>query len=206
MKKIKPSTALMKAAKTAGVELHRDERRKKGESLLEWRKRCWGIPNHTFQPIDNQVVIWRLPPLRLSAGGLIIPEDQQSPNVKGVILAMGPRAMDLLYSNGIELGHIVLFARFAGWEPHDNTPEYARHNQVLIVKSTDINGSDDLKALLDSGKMTYVKDEDGRFKLAKVKKRRELPSLRKQKLLALANGTTNTHEADTARKIAGQTR
>lgn len=200
--KIKPSPMLLKLAATAGIELHKTQKRRKGESLLNWRIRDWGIPPCTSQPIDDQVIVWRLPPLELTPGGIIIPGDERSPNVKGIILAMGPRAMDTLCSNGIELGHIVVFARFAGWETHDSTPEYARHNQVLILKAKDINTSDDLKAAMDAGKMKYVRGDDGRYRLAIVKKAKALPSERKKKLLALANGTTNENEAAVARKLA----
>lgn len=209
--KIKPDKQLVKFAKQLGIELKKETPRKKGETLLQWRQRCWAIPQLTSAPIDNQVIVWRLPPLQLSPGGLVIPETEQSPNVKGVIMAMGPRAMDTLRSNGIEEGHVITFARFAGWELHDNTPEHMRHNQILIIKDKDVLGSDDLKRLLDAGKLTYVQDTDGRYKLAKVNTPRALPGNngrkqiegKKRKLLALASGTTNPHEAETARKLAG---
>jgi co-chaperonin GroES (HSP10) len=200
----KPSRALVRAAKAAGVELHCATKRKKGESLLDYRCRDWNIPKVTFQPVDNNVIVWRLPPLALSAGGIVIPEDQQSPHVKGVILAMGPRARDTLVSNGIEEGHIVVFGRFAGWEAHDNRPEMARHNMILMIKDKDIIGSDDLKADLEAGKLRIVQDTDGRHKLAKVKTDKLLTAKesRKEKLERLANGTSNPHEAAAARRAA----
>ncbi|HYE97430.1 MAG TPA: co-chaperone GroES family protein [Planctomycetota bacterium] len=204
----KPSKALVRAAKAAGVELHMPSKRKKGESLLDYRCRDWNIPKPTFQPIDNNVIVWRLPPLALSAGGIVIPESDQSPHVKGIVLAMGPRARDTLASNGIEEGHIVIFGRFAGWEAHDNRPEYARHNQVLMIKDKDIIGSDDLKAEMEAGRLRVVQDTDGRHKLAKVQSHKLLPAKesRKEKLERLANGTSNPHEAETAKRLAKEMR
>jgi co-chaperonin GroES (HSP10) len=208
--KIKPDKMLMKVAKQLGISLGTDVKKKKGESLLEFRQRRWGFPPITFQPIDNQVVVWRLPPLQLSPGGLIVPESEQSPNVKGVLLAAGPRAWDTLHSNGIEAGHVVVFSRFAGWETHDHTAEHQRHNQVLILKDKDIMGSDDLKAAMDAGKMKYTQGQDGKFRLAKVTKpeRKMLggPSERKRKLLALAARAGTPQEAETAKRIAARTK
>jgi len=209
MKSDKPSKALVRAAKAAGVELHVPTKQKKGESLLDYRCRDWGIPKVTFQPIDNNVVVWRLPPLQLSAGGLVIPSDHQSPHVKGILLAMGPRARDTLASNGIEEGHIVIFGRFAGWEADDHTPESMRHNKILMIKDKDIIGSDDLARQMREGKLKIVQDTDGRHKLAKVSTPDKLlPAVtsRKEKLEALAERSSNPHEAAAARRAAERMR
>lgn len=172
-------------------------RKKKEETLLQRRCRELGIDEPTFQVTNDTVVVWRLPPLKLSAGGIVIPEDNQSPNVKGVLLAMGPKAMDHLISNGYELGHIVIWKRFAGWELTDRTPEHQRHNNILFLVDKDLLGSDDLGEQIRSGQAKYIRGEDGRHIL-----QRKLLSGRKEKLLALAASTHSPAEAATARKIA----
>lgn len=169
------------------------------EALLRKRCREYGIDVPTFQPIDDNVVVWRLPPLKESAGGLIIPEEHNTPHVKGLLLKMGPRAMDVLRSNGIDEGHIVIFARFAGWETTDLTPEHRRHNTILMIKARDIIGSDDLKAEIESGQAKYIKGQDGRWCLE-----RKLLGGKKEKLLALAAGTHSQAEAEAARRIASR--
>lgn len=171
---------------------------KKNLSLLERRCADFGIDIPSFQPIDDNVVIWRLPPLKESAGGIIIPEEHGSPHVKGLLLKMGPRAMDVLRSNGIEEGHIVIFGRFAGWEASDQTPEHFRHNTILMLKARDVVGSDDLKAEIQDGRAQYV-ISNGRHCLE-----RKLLSGKTEKLLALAASTQSPEEADTARKIASR--
>ena len=164
------------------------------------RVRCeeLGIEPPTYQPFDNNCIIWRLPPIKMSKGGIAIPEEHQSPHVKGILVAMGPRARDVLYSNGIEEGDIVVFARFAGWETHDRTDRAAKGIEWLMIKDRDIIGSDDLRVSLASGKAKYVLDEEkGRWCL-----QRKLLSGKKEKLLALAASTTSPAEAETARRIA----
>lgn len=173
-------------------------KRKKNETLIERRCREFGIDAPTFQPIDDNCVVWRLPPIKLSAGGLIIPEEHNSPNVKGLLMRMGPRAMDVLRSNGIDEGHVVIFARFAGWEGDDQTPEHRRHNTILMLKARDIIGSDDLKAELESGRAKYVLN-NGRYCLE-----RRLLDGKKEKLLALAASTHSEAEAQSAKKIAAR--
>lgn len=175
--------------------------KKKPETLLSKRCKEWGIEEPTFAPFDNNCVVWRLPPLKETKGGIIIPEDQRNPHAKGLLLAIGPRAMDVLHSNGIEVGHVVIFARFAGWETTDQTKEYAKGQQILMLKDRDIIGSDDLKKELDSGRAKYIQGEDGRHRLE-----RKLLSGRKEKLLALAASTHSPAERETALKRANETR
>jgi co-chaperonin GroES (HSP10) len=172
--------------------------RRSGRTLLDRRCEEWDIEIPSFQPIDDNVIVWRLPPLKQSAGGLIIPDTADMPNVKGLLLKMGPRAMDILRSNGIEEGHVVIFARFAGWETQDQTPEHRRHNVILMIKARDIIGSDDLLEEIESGRAKYVLS-NGRYCLE-----RKLLNGKKEKLLALAAGTSNPNEADTAKKIASR--
>lgn len=166
------------------------------------RLRCKevGIEPPTYQPMDNNCVVWRLPPLKVTSGGIVVPEDAQSPHSKGILLAIGPRARDVLYSNGIEEGDVVIFARFAGWETPDRTPTKALDTEYLILKDRDIIGSDDLRVELSQGKAKYVLDTGtGRWCL-----QRKLLSGRKQKLLALAASTTSPAEAETARRLAAE--
>lgn len=161
-----------------------------------------GIEPPTYAPMDNNVVVWRLPPLKMSTGGIVLPDDAQSPHSKGILLAMGPRARDVLYSNGIEEGDVVIFARFAGWETPDRTPTKQLDTEYLILKDRDIIGSDDLRVDLAMGRAKYVLDDKtGRWCL-----QRKLLSGRKQKLLALAASTSSPAEAETARRLAAESK
>jgi co-chaperonin GroES (HSP10) len=189
---------LLATMKKLGIEPHRDKKRAAGESLVDWRCRSWGIPKPTFQPIDDSCVVWRLPPLQLTAGGIILPESDRSPHVKGILLAMGPRAADILRGNGIEPGHIIIFGRWAGWETNDQTPEFARHNVILTIKARDVLGSDDLRAEIDAGVTKYVQGDDGRHRV----ERRRLASSKKEKILEMAKRGGTKAERESAARIA----
>jgi co-chaperonin GroES (HSP10) len=164
------------------------------------RLRCEevGIKPPTTAPMDNNVMVWRLPDLELSKGGLVIPANHRSPHVKGILMSMGPRARDVLYSNGIQEGDIVIWARFSGWEHTDKTALTEKATEFVVLKDRDILGSDDLQVDLASGKAWYQLDEStGRHRLV-----RKLLNGKKEKLLALAASTKSPEEADTARRIA----
>lgn len=173
--------------------------RSKAPSLVDSRRKEWGVPEVTFAPVDDFVIVWRLPPLTTTASGLLtIPEDARNPHIKGLLLKMGPRARDILHSNGIEEGHIVVWLRYAGSEMHDHTDKKRMAYEIILLRARDIVGSDDLQKELAGGKAKYVKGEDGRHRL-----QRQLPSGKVQKMLALAASTTGP-ESDTARSIAAE--
>lgn len=166
--------------------------------LLVKRAKEFGFDIPTGQPMDDNVTVWRLPPIELSEGGLFLPQREQSPNIKGVLIAAGPRAMDTLVSNGCTLGHIVVFARFAGWETKDSTQDRTLGNEILRLKLRDILESEDLRDALESGATRYIKGEDGRHRL-------EVKQLggRTEKLLALAADPGATPaERETAKRLA----
>lgn len=164
--------------------------------LLKSRCQNYGIPMPSYAATDNNVLVWRLPPVEVSVGGLVIPEDARSPHIKGILMSMGPRAMDVLISNGYDYGHTVVFARFAGSEMHDHTANRTLAEQFIILKDRDLIGSDELREELATGRAKYVL-EGGRYCL-----QRKLLNGRKEKLLALAASTDSPAEAATARKIA----
>jgi co-chaperonin GroES (HSP10) len=159
-----------------------------------------GVDPPTFQPLDNNVAVWRLPDLEMSRGGIVVPAQHRDAHIKGILMAAGPRARDTLFSNGIQLGDIVIWARFAGWETHDKTAKTALNDQFVILKDRDIIGSDDLRVDLASGRAKYVLDPaTGRHNLV-----RKLLSGRKEKLEALAASTESRAEAETARRLAAE--
>lgn len=169
--------------------------------LVKQRCKEYGIPMPSFWPMDNNVLVWRLPNLEVSRGGLLLPEDGQSPHIKGIVMSMGPRAMDVLKSNGIEEGHTVVFARFAGWEANDQVAGkmLSKEARFLMLKDRDIIGSDELREQLATGQAKYVLGDGGRYML-----QRKLLNGRQEKLLALAASTDNENEKKLATKLAAQ--
>jgi chaperonin GroES len=162
--------------------------------LTKTRCKEYGIPMPSYWPMDNNVLVWRLPDVDVTPGGLVIPDTSKSPHIKGILLSMGPRAMDVLLSNGIDFGHTVVFTRFGGWEAHDHVDSTKLETMFLILKDRDIIGSDELRENIATGKSKFIKGADGRHALQIAG--------RKEKLLALAASTDSKHEAETARRLA----
>ena len=192
----------MKALKLSPLEnLYRRRQRRPYFETEKLRLRCEevGIVPPLGQALDNNCICWRLPDIEVSPGGLVIPSEHRSPHHKGILVAVGPRARDVLFSNGVEVGDIVTWARFAGAEHSDKTNRADLGTQFIFLKDRDILSSDDLADELASGKAQYVLDEKtGRHNLI----RKMLGSSKKQKLLALAASTASPAEAETARRIA----
>lgn len=188
----------MKRPKPSGIESLYAVKRFYPTELLRERCEELGVEPPTYAMMDNNVCVWRLPSIEVSAGGIAIPQDSQNPHVKGVIMSMGPRARDVLYSNGIEEGHVVVFARFAGWEFSDKTASKNLRQEYVIIKDRDIIGSDDLRVMLSQGKVKYELDSStNRWCLS-----RKALNGKKEKILALAASTASPAEAETARQIA----
>lgn len=167
--------------------------------LLKKEAEYWGISIPEHQPIGNGVVVYRLPPLTETPGGLLIPDDHQSPHVKGILLAASAKALDYLESNGVTLGHTVIFKRFAGTEINDHEPEALKGCRILLLEASDIIGSDNLRKDLESGRASYTK-VDGKHNLT-VK----AISDKKAKVLKLAADPAATPaERETARKLAAK--
>lgn len=77
-----------------------------------------GIPEPDRQPIQDMVVVYRIP--NEYRGTIEIPDEfkgrHDSPYSIGVFMFAGPEAMDVLESHGVLPGDYVTFARFAGEE------------------------------------------------------------------------------------------
>lgn len=182
--------------------LYRERKKKPYFETQKLKLRCEevGIVPPLGQPLDNNCICWRLPDLEMSPGGIVIPTEHRSPHHKGILVAVGPRARDVLFSNGVEVGDIVVWARFAGAEHSDKTHNRDLGTQFITLKDRDILASDDLAADLAAGRARYVLDEaTGRHNLV-----RRMISGKKQKLLALAASTQSPAEAETARRLAAE--
>jgi len=194
--------------------------------LLAQRAKEWGFEIPTNQPIGTKCMIWRLPPVhehRVPGTDitLVIPDEHDSPHVKGVLVSAGMKALEVLESEGITLGHIVQWKRYAGDEMQDHTEEALKGQRFVWVERPDIVASDDLRQALENGRADYVKGMDGkmnlrvtgdipgaRLSLPEMKQAKKAPkalSARKKKLLALAaDPSASKSERATARRIAAR--
>lgn len=78
---------------------------------------------------------------------------------RGVLVKAGLKALEHLWSHGFELGHIVLFARFSPWQYRYERAK--RMHDVVIVRTSELVGSEDLEEDVISGDMRLNVSEDG---------------------------------------------
>ena len=172
--------------------------------LLAKRMSEYGFDEPSGAPLGDRITVWRLPPITMSPSGtLFLPDNRDEPNVIGVLVACGMKALDELESNGVHPGHYVVWERFTGWEADDPTPELKRCSRFLQLNARNILNSLDLMTDLESGQVRYLRGADGRSQLdvrpalpAKAERQRG-------KLLAMANDPATTpSEKRTARRLA----
>lgn len=112
-------------------------------SRLAERARMYSIPEIPYLPMGKNVLVFRLPSETRTAGGLYIADNAQEPKPMGVIVGAGLAAIDVMTSALIELGDIVWFGRFAGWEKEIQRDPEGKGKQILQMKIEDVLGSVD---------------------------------------------------------------
>lgn len=136
--------------------------------LLEQRRQALAIPDDVFefsQPIFDNVYLYAVPrhaEKTFVKGGSIIMTDQQADYEKhatprGLLIAAGAGALDYLWSNGVDLGHIVNFAKYTQWRMEAGMVELVSE-YVLPLKVGQLLGSEDLKRMLRNGEARYERD------------------------------------------------
>lgn len=112
-------------------------------SKLETRRKQYGIPPIPYLPQGKNVQVFRIPDQSVSAGGIIIPDTHSEPQPVGVLVAAGLAALDIMADNLIEVGDVVWFGRFAGWEREVSRIAEGKGVKVLQMKIEDVLGSVD---------------------------------------------------------------
>jgi co-chaperonin GroES (HSP10) len=102
-----------------------------------------------------------------TAGNIVIPQSVQAKTgaQRGIIVDMGPAAVEQLYSVGVEVGDIVITARFSRWERTYFAADRTMH-RVMICTAGEITASEDLQKLLVEGDAWYEMNEDGEVEYA----------------------------------------
>jgi co-chaperonin GroES (HSP10) len=102
-----------------------------------------------------------------TAGGIVLaPQTLNKMGAqRGLIIDMGPVAVEQLYSMGVECGDIVITARFSRWERTYIAEDKTIH-RVMICTASEITGSEDLQTKLANGDVWYEMNEDGDVEIA----------------------------------------
>jgi len=90
-----------------------------------------------LRPLHDRVIVKRMEEEKVSAGGIVIPDNAAEKPIRGKVTAVGPgKVLD----NGqkrpidVKVGDIVLFGKYSGTEVKINNEEY------LVIREDDIMG------------------------------------------------------------------
>ena len=136
--------------------------------LLKDRIKQLDIVMPTFAPVGDRVFVWALSENQAvdKVGSLHVPDvaKRKHNGQTGIILKMGARAHEELYSHGIEPGHCVLYALFSPRVRTYASPKGV--HEVVLMRSGDIIGSEDLQSDYEAGKVWLTRDSStGRVEL-----------------------------------------
>ncbi len=87
----------------------------------------------TLKPIQDRVVVRRLPADEVTAGGIIIPDTAKEKPQQGEVLAVGPGKDD--HKMTVKVGDRVLFGKYAGQELDLNGEDLVvmREDDILSI-------------------------------------------------------------------------
>lgn len=102
------------------------------------------IPQIGYLPMGKNVLIFRLQGEEKTRGGIIVPDVHKEVKSRGILLAAGLQARDILADGLIEIGDEVCFAYFAGRDRKNEERDAGTAGKsILECKVEDILGSVD---------------------------------------------------------------
>jgi len=102
------------------------------------------IPRVGYLPLGKNVLIFRLEGEEKTKGGIIVPDEHKEVKSRGILLAAGLAARDILADGLIEIGDEVCFAYFAGRDRKTEERNAGTAGKsILECKVEDILGSVD---------------------------------------------------------------
>jgi co-chaperonin GroES (HSP10) len=124
-------------------------------SKLAERMKEYGIPRIPGLSIGKNVMVYRLPSEEQTVGGIIIPGTAEQVESRGVLLMAGLAARDVLRDALVEIGDIVLFGRFAGYEKGVERASGGKERKILQLKVDDLIYSEDALERLRTHKIEF---------------------------------------------------
>jgi hypothetical protein len=119
----------------------------------------------SFQPFDDKIVAYQVSRTTgdTYAGGNIVmtPSRQRAENENNpvaILLAAGPKGLDALRMNGMDLGDMVTFLELSPWR-YQTKCILGDWEEVLMLRVGNIVGDFDLTSRLRSGECTLKFDE-----------------------------------------------
>lgn len=135
-------------------------------NLLLERVKQYGIILPKCQPVFDRIFIYKIPgEEKLEGSSIIMPGNAFHNADRGVLVYAGLRALDELKSHGIDLGHIVWYARLSPWQRRyagvGLQEGRAAIGDVVVLRASEIVGSEDLwRETWEEGKYEIAYDSD----------------------------------------------
>jgi len=132
--------------------------------LLDERRMRYGIPDEAFeeQAIFDRIFVWGIEEKHeegetFAGTSIIKPETSEKrilhESTRGVLFSAGLKALDVLRSNGIDLGHIVGVVRLHPWHKVVGVYGGGHEKHKLVLRVGDLVGSEDLGELYRKGRV-----------------------------------------------------
>lgn len=141
------------------------------ESLLARRLKAFDVDMPMCQPAFDRIFVFPTNNVGESREGdtdttfkgtsIIMPAQQKGTfgASRGLLISAGLKALDELYSHGIELGHVVWYQRLSPW--NRVYMGNGRIQQVTIIRAMEIVGSEDTMANMAEKGWEVGRDPDG---------------------------------------------
>lgn len=137
--------------------------------LLDERRILYGITDNAFKRVASfdRVLVWQIPMHQgetFEEGGKIIMSDTSKARERatapfGIIVSAGLQALDQLVSNGIDLGHRILFCHSAPYFVRYDTVS-GKHHTLVVLHAGDIIGSEDLATNLRKRTVRIIQNKN----------------------------------------------
>lgn len=139
---------------------------------LEARMKLYGIELPPWAPVFDRCIVYPLGAdhkddvENRTAGGIILPGETRERLVaqEGILLAAGPKAIEVLYSHGIGIGDRVLVAQFST-RMRTYMSATKRLHRILLLRAQEVAASEDLATAYAKGELWLDMTEDGKVKL-----------------------------------------
>lgn len=148
---------------------------------LEARIAQYGIELPPFVAVYDRILVYPLDKADqpdATAGGIILAESTKAKlgAQRGVIVSMGVKAAQEMFSHGLGLGDIIIMARFSEYE-RVYFSQTRRPHRVCILQAGEIACSEDLKRDLESGDLHYqINTETGEVQVSE-RRRNDPPTI-----------------------------
>jgi hypothetical protein len=135
--------------------------------LLLHRLKQFDIPLPKGRPVYDRIYVYPLEGKDQGDRfeGSVLFKAEQSKDLygasRGIIVKAGIKALEHMWSHGVELGHMVIVARLSPWERKYEGK--GRIHKVMVLRSSEIVSSEDLEEDVLAGCLDFEYASDGQL-------------------------------------------